>query len=371
MRIFHCDHCQQLVFFENSRCVNCEHALAYLPDLADIGSLESAGANLWRSLGAEERAYRLCRNYSHENVCNWAIPAEDPHTLCLSCRLTRVIPNLDRLGHMEAWYRLEVAKRRLVYSLLSLRLLVANKIDDPEHGLTFKFLANPDMPGDPPVLTGHSDGVITINVAEADDAEREKRRLQMHEPYRTLLGHFRHEVGHYYWDQLIRDSERRDAFRQLFGDERQDYAQALKDHHSQGAPDDWQERFVSAYASTHPWEDWAETWAHYLHMTDVLETAAACGLSLRPRRSDEPMLKNDPDSRVGWAGSFDRMIDNWFPLTYMLNNLNRGLGLPDGYPFVLSAPAIDKLRFVHETVGAAAGYRSGFLMLDEGSGLAN
>ncbi|MGH7963979.1 MAG: zinc-binding metallopeptidase family protein [Candidatus Binatia bacterium] len=350
MKIFHCDHCRQLVFFENARCVNCSHPLAYLPDLGVVGSLDAAGGDLWRSPipRAQGLTYRLCVNYSQENVCNWAVSADDPQPLCKSCRLTRVIPNLSRPGHKEAWYRLEVAKRRLVYNLLSLALPLANKFEDPEHGLTYEFLAEADMPGGAPVLTGHSNGVITINVAEANDAEREKQRRQLHEPYRTLLGHFRHEVGHYYWDRLIKNSEQLAAFRQLFGDERENYEEALKRHYQHGASDDWQQRFISIYASAHPWEDWAETWAHYLHMTDTLETAVACGVSLSPRRADEPSLKID--ARSNPAHAFDRMINDWFSLTYMLNNLNRGMGLPDGYPFLLPTPAIDKLRFVHETI---------------------
>ena len=200
------------------------------------------------------------------------------------------------------------------------------------------------------MLTGHANGVITINVAEADDAEREKRRHDLGEPYRTLLGHMRHEVGHYYWDRLIARTDRLDAFRALFGDEREDYGQALQRHYAQGPPADWQTRFISAYASAHAWEDWAETWAHYLHMTDTLETAAACGVSIRPRRADEPSMAKVPTSAGTPSGSFDRLIDSWYPLTYVLNNLNRGLGLPDGYPFVLSPPVVDKLRFVHDTV---------------------
>ena len=203
------------------------------------------------------------------------------------------------------------------------------------------------------MLTGHADGVITLNVAEADEVERERRRLRLHEPYRTLLGHFRHEVGHYYWDRLIKDSPLIDDFRERFGDERQDYDQALQQHYDQGPRIDWQQQFVSAYASVHPWEDWAETWAHYLHMTDTLETAAACGLTLRPRRADEPMLKSPPPALPATRfAAFDRLIDDWFPLTYVLNNLNRGMGLPDGYPFVLSPPAVEKLKFVHETLNA-------------------
>lgn len=348
MKIFHCDHCQQLVFFENFACVNCDHLLAYLPDLGVMGSLEPADGGLWRSPipQVESRMYRLCENYTQQNVCNWAVAADDPQPLCRSCRLTRMIPDLSHSGHKEAWYRLEVAKRRLIYTLLILGLPLDNKISDPEQGLVYEFLA--DMPGTTPVLTGHSHGVIVLNIAEADDAEREKRRLQLHEPYRTLLGHFRHEIGHYYWERLIAPSARLKAFRHLFGDEREDYGEALKRHYEHGAPTDWQQRFVSTYASAHAWEDWAETWAHYLHMTDTLETAAACGLSLRPRRRDEPFLETN--ARDDLSSSFDQMISDWFPLTYVLNNLNRGLGLPDGYPFVLSTPAIDKLRFVHETI---------------------
>ncbi|MEO6029226.1 MAG: putative zinc-binding peptidase [Candidatus Binatia bacterium] len=362
MKIFHCDHCQQLVFFENVRCLSCSHALAYAPDVDDVLSLEAVSEEgqagqesqekLWRAakLGAEGKTYRLCANYDRENVCNWAIPVEDPETLCGSCRLTRVIPDLTQPGHKEAWYRLEVAKRRLVYSLLRLKLPLANKTAEPERGVAFELLAD----GAQPVMTGHSDGVITISVAEADDAEREQRRLQLHEPYRTLLGHFRHEIGHYYWDRLLAGNDRLDAFRALFGDERADYAAALQRHYEQGAPPDWQERFISAYASTHPWEDWAETWAHYLHMSDTLETAAACGLTLRPRRPDEPSLKTTAGQERPLA-PFEQKIAAWFPLTYVLNSLNRGLGLADGYPFVLSTPVIDKLRFVHETIAGVSG----------------
>jgi hypothetical protein len=349
MRIFHCDHCQQLVFFENVRCLGCDRSLAYVPDLEDVVALEPAEEGLWRTAtrGADARRYRLCANYDRENVCNWAVPAEDPDPLCRSCRLTRVIPDLAQPGHKEAWYRLEVAKRRLIYSLLRLSLPVENKTSDPERGVAFELLADTDTP----VLTGHADGVITINVAEADDAEREQRRVQLHEPYRTLLGHFRHEIGHYYWQRLLAAGDLT-AFRACFGDEREDYAAALQRHYDAGATDGWQERFISAYASVHPWEDWAETWAHYLHMTDTLETAAACGLTLRPRRTDEPSLKTAGEDRP--LGPFEAKIEAWFPLTYVLNNLNRGLGLPDGYPFVLSPPVFEKLRFVHDTITAAA-----------------
>jgi hypothetical protein len=315
-----------------------------------LGSLDPGGAGIWQCPPSrtEGQTYRLCENYARENICNWAVPAADLDPLCRSCRLTRVIPDLSHPGHREAWYRLEVAKRRLVYNLLGLGLPLKNKVDDALHGLAFEFLADSRVPGTAPVLTGHKSGVITISVVEADDTQREKRRLQLHEPYRTLLGHFRHEIGHYYWDQLIQNGDRINVFRQLFGDERNNYQQALRQHYERGAPEDWQQRFVSAYASSHPWEDWAERGPHYLLMADALETAAACGLSLRPGRPDEPSLQ--PDGYGTAVKPFDRMTNDWFPLTYALTNLNRSLGLPDGSPFALSSVAIDKRRFVHEAI---------------------
>jgi len=350
MKIFHCDHCQQLLFFENTHCIQCGHALAYLPDVADLVSLEPKGDNLWQSLGGARggRTYRLCQHYSQGNCCNWAIPADDPNPLCRSCRLTRVFPDLKQSGNAEAWQSLETAKRRLIYSLLGLGLPLSNKMEDPECGLAFEFLADSGVPGADPVLTGHNEGVIVVNVAEADDVERERRRHQMHEPYRTLLGHFRHEIGHYYWDRLIQSSDKIEGFRQLFGDEREDYNQALERYYQAGPAADWQQHFVSAYASSHPWEDWAETWAHYLHMIDALEMTTTCGLSLQPDRPDEPALHPDLVWHGGRPKSFECMIASWFSLAYILNNLNRGLGLQDAYPFVLSTPAIEKLRFVHE-----------------------
>ena len=352
MKTFRCDHCRQLMFFENVRCVNCGHALAFLLDLGVVASLDPAGDDLWTTpiARAAGKTYRLCANYTEHNVCNWGLPADDPNSLCLACRLTRIIPNLSRPGHREAWYKLEVAKRRLVYSLLALKLPVTDRTADPAVGLTFEFLADPDDPAAPRVMTGHAAGVITVTVAEADDAERERRRLQLHEPYRTLLGHFRHESGHYYWDRLISGTARLDRFRELFGDERADYAVALERHHAHGPPADWTHRFVSAYASAHPWEDWAESWAHYLHLTDTLETAAACGVKLRPPRKGDPELRTVIDPVEADPESFDELLASWYPLTYLLNNLNRGLGLPDAYPFVLSMPALEKVRFIHEVV---------------------
>lgn len=361
MKIFHCGHCEQLVFFENIACVKCGHALAYLPDQSVMGAFEpdgeGEGEGQWRSIspGTKGHTYRPCRNYSEENVCNWAVPTNDPNPYCRSCRVTRVIPDLGQPGTRVAWAKLEMAKRRLIYSLLRLDLPLVSKDEDPGRGLAFEFLADP-APGTPdaaPILTGHDDGLIVINLAEADDAEREKRRHQMREGYRTVLGHFRHEIGHYYWDRLIKEGDDLDAFRTLFGDEREDYDEALRRHYKEGAPADWPSRFVTPYASTHAWEDWAETWAHYMHIIDTLETAVECGLSLRPRRADEPSLEPDIAVVGRRTPPFEQIIERWFPLTYVLNNLNRGMGLADAYPFVLSPPTIEKLGFVHDVIGRA------------------
>jgi hypothetical protein len=354
MRIFHCDHCGKPIFFENTICGNCGHKLAYMPDLKLVASLDVTSKS--DSVGplyttpvrqSEGLTYRLCSNYTTHNACNWAVPSGDTNALCMSCRLTQVIPDISMPKNLAAWYRVEVAKRRVVYSLMEHELPVRNRFEDPVGGLAFYFKADPA--GGPRVLTGHNDGVITLNIDEADDVEREKRRVSMHEPYRTLLGHFRHEIGHYYWERLIKKSHRLQACRDLFGDERADYNTSLKLHYEKGPCPNWNEQFLSAYASVHPWEDWAETWAHYLHMTDTLETAAACGMSLQPNRNDEPVMEKQP-LKPAHRQLFDEIISNWFPLTYALNCLNRGMGLADAYPFVLPQPAIDKLRFVHDTI---------------------
>jgi hypothetical protein len=354
VKVFHCSNCNHLLFFENVQCVSCGSQLAYAPDAADMVTVPAHEGETWAPGGpsASPLSLRLCANYVEYQTCNWAIDARDAERLCRSCRLSRVIPELTDAGVRNAWYKLETAKRRLIFTLLALKLPIVSRDQDPA-GLSFEFKADPSDPGAPRVLTGHANGVITVSLAEADDAERERRRQGLGEPYRTLLGHMRHESGHYYWDRLIRDSAALEPFRTLFGDEQQDYGAALRQHYQNGPPADWQNAFVSSYASSHPWEDWAETWAHYLHMVDALETAADNGLVLRPRRADEPALPRLPDTIVSGRMPFDRLIDSWFALTYALNNLNRSLGQPDGYPFVLSTAAVQKLRFVHDVVTAA------------------
>jgi hypothetical protein len=352
MKTFHCSHCQNLIFFENIRCLNCGHALAFLPDSGIMGALSQSPDGLWRAQisSSDARGYRLCANYDQVSVCNWVVPAGEMSDFCRSCRLNRVIPDLSSQRNAVAWFRLEIAKRRMLYTLLGLGLPVTPKNGGGDAGLAFEFLEDSSVGDAKRVFTGHDNGLITINIAEADDVHREKQRTLQKEPYRTLLGHFRHEIGHYFWDRLIANGPLLEAFRALFGDERVDYRKALERHYAEGPPAQWEQQFISAYSTTHPWEDWAESWAHYLHMVDALETAGAAGLALRPKRSDEPRMQPPADPLNPHHRDFDAMIESWLSLTYVLNNLSRGLGLPDSYPFVLSNPAIDKLRFIHDTI---------------------
>jgi hypothetical protein len=356
MRTFTCA-CGNTIHFENSRCLVCGRSLGFLPDALVLSALESTGlGHSVKALApeAEGRQYRPCANYVDEEVCNWMVLAGDPNPLCPSCRLNRVIPNLATPGNRTLWCRIETAKRRLLYTLYRLRLPVVGQDRDPHRGLAFSFLEDPG-PGTEftdsfgrrrSVLTGHDKGLITINLAEADDPARERMREQMNELYRTLLGHFRHEVGHYYWERLVATTDELEPFRALFGDERQDYAASLERHYAQGPRPGWARDHISAYAAAHPWEDWAETWAHYLHMVDTLETAHDQGLKLNGHEVQAP---GDEAGR-----EFRAFLADWGQLTTTMNALNRSMGLPDAYPFFLSDKAIAKLAFVHRIIGENA-----------------
>jgi hypothetical protein len=354
MKIFSCSTCGQIVFFENVRCTKCGAALAYLPDQSTMGAMVSGEGPLTSTLpSARGQRYRLCQNSIEHGVCNWAVPLEDDSVFCRGCRLNSIIPDLSHTGALQAWGRIEHAKKRLLYTLLQLGLPVESHQQRPG-GLVFSFLEN-DAQAPSPILTGHDDGHITLNIAEADNPGREKLREQLGETYRTLLGHFRHEIGHYYWDVLIRDTRELTPFRNLFGDPSKDYDTELRRHYQQGPPPDWQTGFVSTYATMHPWEDWAETWAHYLHIVDTLGTARSYGMALRPEPVGVPAV---PRALTFTArrldfDDFEDLIKGWFPLTFALNSLNRGMGLLDLYPFVLSSRAIAKLRFVHDVIERA------------------
>ncbi|HJR56312.1 MAG TPA: putative zinc-binding peptidase [Rhizomicrobium sp.] len=342
MKLFTCQGCGQLLYFENVRCESCGRALGYLPDLCEISALEPDGT----VLAAPQTAYKPCKNNALY-VCNWMLPAASDEEFCAACRHNRTIPDLSIPGHDRLWGRMETAKHRLFYSLLRLGLPLENRDDDPDHGLAFDFLADPPESHAAGVMTGHDNGLITLALKEADDVVREKTRREMGEPYRTLLGHFRHESGHYFWDRLVAtDPAMLNACRALFGDDRRDYAQALKTHYDEGVKLGWQNDYVSMYATTHPWEDFAETWAHYLHIVDTLETAAAFGLNVRPllaRGHIAASIDFDPYR----LRQFEPIIESWLPIEFATNSLNRSMGLLDLYPFLLSQNVIQKLGFMH------------------------
>ena len=349
-RTFLCG-CGNHIFFRNSLCLGCQAPLGYLPGDAALVPLDPGPQPRTWAAQSSRSLLKYCGNREMPALCNWMLPADDPNSLCIACRLNRTIPNLDDEDNARYWGRIEVAKRRLVSELLALGLPVRSKVDeDEEHGLMFDFLRSP--PNGPRVLTGHANGLITLNVEEADDAKREKMRLDMREPYRTLLGHFRHEVGHYYWDRLVRDSPWLEPFRELFGDERADYAAALKANYDSGPPANWRDRYISSYASMHPWEDWAETWAHYLHMIDSLGTALGFGLdaddldgTIQPFERDALYAPDDAG-----AERFLALLNSWIEMTMVLNELARSMGQADFYPFVMSKPLVAKLQFVQLVV---------------------
>jgi hypothetical protein len=349
MKLFTCQSCGALLYFENTQCTNCAHRLGYLPRAAAMSALEAVG-NAWHALASPDTQYRFCAN-AEFTVCNWLVPVESAEIYCSACRHNHLVPDLSQDNNLTRWRKLETAKHRVIYSVLALGLPLANRLDDPATGLEFDFLAEtPAANGK--VMTGHDNGRITIALAEADDAEREQIRQRMAEPYRTLLGHFRHEIGHYYWDRLVRDAGGEESFRMQFGDEREDYQQALTRYYAEGPATDWQERFVSAYASVHPWEDFAETWAHYLHIVDTLEMASAFGLGMHSRVAASVDLDTEIDFNPYRVRQMKRLVDAWLPLTFAVNSLNRSMGQPDLYPFRLSTAVIAKLGFIHDLVQA-------------------
>jgi hypothetical protein len=353
--LFTCDVCGQQLYFESTRCTHCGSPLGYLVSQRSISVLTPArggnegGQDTFTASDPRARGetFRRCRNTVQHDACNWMIPAQSGAEYCDSCALTEVIPDLADAESRQAWGHLEAAKRRLLFTLRSLRLPVKPKTRAPDTGLAFRFLKS--APG-ALVTTGHDGGVITINIAEANAAFRENERERLGEAYRTTLGHLRHEIGHYYFDRLIAGSQHLDRFRELFGDERAGYEQALSRHYETGPPQDWQQAFVSAYATMHPWEDWAETWAHYLHMVDTLETAQSYGLAVR-----EPTAHGQAQSveaRSVDARDFEALSRHFHVLTLAMNGLNRSMGLPDAYPFAISPRVHEKLAFVHDIISA-------------------
>ncbi|RYU10966.1 zinc-binding metallopeptidase family protein [Nocardioides iriomotensis] len=317
MRAFSCDTCGEQVYFDNTICLSCDSPLGWSRAEQRITVVPDDDTR------CSQRTL---------NGCNWIVATPG---LCDCCALTRTRPADHDVVGLPQYYVAEQAKRRLVAELDALGLPVAPR-DAQGRGLAFDLLSSVEEH----VVTGHADGVVTIDLAESDDVHRERVRLEMGEAYRTMLGHLRHEIGHYYEMLLVADDATRAAARDLFGDETADYQEAVDRHYADGPPVDWPERYVSAYATMHPFEDFAETFAHVLHVRDGLETAHAHGLTGDPRVAERPFA--------------EVVLDTWLPLTRALNQMNRSMGQGDLYPFVLSAPVVDKLAYVHHLVTASS-----------------
>ena len=365
-RTYRC-HCGRAIFFNNSVCLSCGAAVGYVPELQSMrsfrpgpvaGTLSLAVVSDDEVVAAGSAVWRPCENLHAVAGCNWMLSLDSLAIWCIACRLNRTIPDLSTGENALRWAKVEAAKRRLIAQLLELGLPVRSKVDDPRGGLAFDFLASD--PGQARVLTGHAGGLITLNIEEADESVRERLRVAMNEPYRTLLGHFRHEIGHYYWDQLIRSTGWLEDFRRLFGDERVDYAEAVRLNYVTPPLPDWPWRYVTAYASVHPWEDWAETWGHYMHIVDTLTTALGFGLGgtdvgfyAEPFTSEALY-----DPRAAEGETFLSLMNAWVELTAVMNELSRSMGQRDLYPFVLSPMAVTKLHFVHLVITGVAGQSS-------------
>lgn len=350
--------CGRPVYFRNSQCLGCQSPLGYEPKSQQVRALvHGPDANTWTIYGQSDAAvWKRCENFASPAGCNWLVSADEAEPLCRSCRLNQTIPVLDDPDNCLWWRKIENAKRRLVAQLLNLGLPVASKVsEDTERGVMFDFLRSPE--NGKRVMTGHANGLITLNVEEADDSVREKTRQQMREPYRTLLGHFRHEIGHYYWDRLVAGTPWHEKFRDLFGDEREDYATALKHNYEHGPPANWPDQHISSYASVHPWEDWAECWAHYLHVVDSLDTALRFGLHGEDvEQAVEPFSVSDLyDPKAPDAQRVILLINSWVQLTTVLNELARSMGQHDFYPFVMSRPVLRKIHFIQMIVKEARG----------------
>ncbi len=325
--------CGQTVFFDNTRCFNCGRTLGHDPLRAELLALEPLDNDRW-SAPANGIVYRHCRNRLDHGNCNWLIDDQFTDEYCLSCELNETIPDLGAPENLPRWTRLERAKRRLIYHLMQLGLPLNAPVAGFPRGLTFRFLedsrSRPEIDLEW-VSTGYDNGVITLNVLEADDVQRVWQRELSGEHYRTLLGHFRHESGHYYFELLAQD---RNSFRATFGNPELPYADALQAYYLHGPLAGWEGVYISAYASAHPLEDWAESFAHYQHILDTLDTARARGL-LPPAPPRE---------------TFEAKLAAWDGVSTTLNELNRSLGVRDAYPFVITPPIAAKLRFVDAAV---------------------
>jgi hypothetical protein len=326
VKAYRCRVCDNPLHFENSVCVSCFTSLGYSRAERAIVPVDEQG----RYVDQAGLVWHVCRNLNLHG-CTWLASLEGGQ--CFACDLTRTRPNDDDLAGLAYYPEAERAKRHLITELDTLGFPIVGKDPatggDPDSGLAFDLLSSVAEN----VVIGHDDGVITIDLAESDAAYREQVKQKLAEPYRTMLGHFRHEVGHYYEWQLVRGDDLAHRCRELFGDESADYQAAIDRHYAQGPPAGWEESHISTYATMHPFEDFAETWAHYLHISDTIETASEYGLT-----SVAPV--------TAFSSFRDVVMGVWAPLTVALNMINRSMGKDDLYPFVIPAPVLDKLDFV-------------------------
>jgi hypothetical protein len=339
VRVFHCDRCGDVVAFDAMRCPGCGDALGYLSDELAVRTLASSADPGVFSVAGDDRALWRCLNAAWG--CNWMLPAGSATPWCRSCSLTRGRPDEQRTVAMTAWMSAEAAKRRVVHQLDSLELPIEPRSDGLADGLAFDLVHLPSEGG----ITGHLDGVITLDLVETDEGHRSQLRRDLDERFRTVIGHLRHEMGHYYWRWLVGQCDDLAQFRLLFGDERDDYAEALERHYS-GTGESWDPtRFVTAYAASHPLEDWAESFAHYLHIIDATDTAVAHDLIPTDGAS---LLIDEPLRDLAFA----EVLAAWQPINDAVTAVAESLGAPPLYPFQLTGAVVDKLAFVHERVAA-------------------
>lgn len=227
----------------------------------------------------------------------------------------------------------EAAKRRLVHQLDVLGLPLVERSDSNPDGLAFDLVHLPGEGG----ITGHTTGVVTLDLAETDEHHRESLRRQLGESFRTVVGHLRHEIGHHYWAQLVGRSDDLDEFRRLFGDERVDYGDAVERYYRDGGGDPDPTRFITVYAGSHPLEDWAEIFAHYLHIIDMVDSGRAHGLV-------------PPGASV--PSTFEEVLGAWRPLNAAVTAVAESVGSPAAYPFDPGGVVVEKLAFVHRLVAA-------------------
>ncbi|MBX2840634.1 MAG: putative zinc-binding peptidase [Flammeovirgaceae bacterium] len=352
MKIYTCGNCSNPLYFENSTCLNCNLPVGFSPDQEKMIALKKENeADTFREIRICRNKYKFCENHQF-GVCNWLVPVKEEESFCKACRLNKTIPPLAEEDAHKKWRKIEKAKLRMVYSLIRLNLPVQPKKDEDDitdPGLAFDFLSQ--QKSENPVLTGHANGLVTINIEEANELEIVKNKIDFGERYRTLLGHFRHEIGHYYWDILIKENQQNlTKFRSLFGDEQLDYQTGIESYYKNGAPQNWAETFISQYASAHPWEDWAESWAHYLHIMDTLETASYFNIAIKPEGKKRKFMGYGTIKNPYEIKQFKTIVNSWFPLSFAVNSLNRSMGYQDFYPFVFSPIIIEKLSFIHQVI---------------------